>query len=122
MIDIKTIQEIYDRHLFLQAYQASLDSWNPSTDLGSLSLEELVFGGRLAARLGGARLSLWLFLHARNRDPRDPMIRYFTMRVRRRGGHFFDLVREFEQEPDLETDDLRIRVSWLAPSRCFGRR
>jgi len=40
---------------------------------------ELIFGGRLATRLAGSRLSRRLFRAARDRDPDNPRVRYLSL-------------------------------------------
>lgn len=113
MSTLQSIQDLYDRHLFLRAYHQSAAYWTPATDLQSLSVAELVLGGRLAARLGGLRLARRLFMAANSRAPGNPAVRYFGMHFRRRGGHLFDTLREFEEHPDLDVDDPELRASWF---------
>ena len=61
MTELRKIQDLYDRNLFLQAYQQSADYWSPSTSLKCLSTDELILGGRLAGALRrNRRVGLWL--------------------------------------------------------------
>src|SRR5437879_13810732 len=95
MTDLQKIRDLYDRSLFLQAYRQSAAYWSPSTSLKSLSTEELILGGRLAAQLGGLRLSRWLFREADRRDPSNPTVRHYTRRIRQRGWHLIASLRAF---------------------------
>jgi tetratricopeptide (TPR) repeat protein len=108
------IEDLYDRNLFVGAYQRSKGYWQPSTNLESLSLEELILGGRLATRLGGLRLSRRLLALAHTKNPADPLVRYFTVGVRRRGWDVFDELRAFEADPDLGGDDRELEGAWYA--------
>ncbi|MEW6744850.1 MAG: C39 family peptidase [Planctomycetota bacterium] len=114
MNDREEVQRLYDRHLFLQAYRLSAAYWNPGTNVGSLTLEELVLGGRLAARLGGSRLSRWLFREAARREPAHPLVRYFARHVRRRGFDTYDLLWDYERRPELGSSDPELNASWYA--------
>ncbi len=78
------VQQLYDQRLYLQAYELSRECWAPSTDISCLSVEQLVLGGRLATRLGGARLARWLFRAAAAREPDNPQVRLFLLAMRRR--------------------------------------
>ena len=77
-IQLAELQDLYDRHQYLDAYNVTLELWQPSTDVLRLSTEELILAGRLAARLGGLRLSRWLLREALKRDPSSPRVRYFA--------------------------------------------
>ena len=76
---------LYDRALFLQAYQQSKDYWAVTTRLTDLSIEELILGLRLAARLGGSRLSRRIAWEAFQREPSHPKVRYYTLHIQLRG-------------------------------------
>ncbi len=108
------IQGLYDRHRFLEAYRITAEYWKPGTDLTCFSVSELVLGGRLAARLGGARLSRWLFRAAYARDPSNPYVRYFIGALQLRGLKLVEFLQACEDEPDPDCDDPDLRASWLA--------
>jgi tetratricopeptide (TPR) repeat protein len=108
------VEDLYDRHLFLDAFRRSADFWQPSSRLESLSLKQLILGGRLAARLGGLRLSRRLLTAARMKDPTHPLVRYFTAGMKRRGWDVFDELRAFEANSDLGGDDPELRGAWYA--------
>jgi tetratricopeptide (TPR) repeat protein len=111
---LQNIQDLYDHHRFLEAYQQSSSCWTPATDIAGLLPNELILAGRLAARLGGSRLSRWLLRAAYERDPDSPRVLYFTRHVRQRARHLLDDLRAFELQPDLGGDDPDLRASWLA--------
>jgi len=111
---LRRVRDLYDQHLYLQAYRESIAYWRPTTVLAGLSLDELILGGRLAARLGGSRLSRWLYRAAYARDRSSPHVRYYCARLRLRGWNPFDHLRAFEEQPDLGGDDIEVRASWLA--------
>jgi tetratricopeptide (TPR) repeat protein len=105
------IEDLYARALFVDAYRASEGYWNKSTDLTRLSVDELYLGGRLAARLGGSRLSRHLFRTALKRDPQHPRVRYFSYVFERKNWlkHF----RGLETNPDLDGGDDELRSDWF---------
>lgn len=111
---LESLQQLYDRHRFLTAFQQSSEYWKPSTSVVGLSLDELILGGRLAARLGGWRLSRHLFRIALARDPSDSRVRYFSKHLRHRQWRLLDDLRDFEAHPDVCSDDPETQASWLA--------
>jgi tetratricopeptide (TPR) repeat protein len=110
------IQALYDASRFLDAYEQTKSYWDRSTDLTRLSTQQMILAGRLANRLGGARLCRWLFYNAYKREPHDPRVRYFTRthRLCLRDRYFWDEVRRLEDEPLLGTGDMQLEASWLA--------
>jgi len=113
-ISLPGLQSLYDQSRFLEAFRQSAEFWKPSQRLDDLSSDELILGGRLAARLGGWRLSRRLFRAALARNPSDARVRYFTERLRRRGWRLFDELRSWEVNPELEGADANTQASWLA--------
>jgi len=114
MISLEGFQSLYDQNRFLEAFRQSMESWKPSQRLEELSSDELIFGGRLAVRLGGRRLSRHLFRTALARDPENVRLQYFTRGLRRRGWKLFDDLRSWEVQPELEGADVNTQASWLA--------
>lgn len=114
MISPAALQRLYDENRFQEAFRQSAEYWKPSQRLDGLSSDELVFGGRLAVRLGGRRLSRRLFRTALSRNPSDARVRYFTQSLRRRGWKLFDELRNWEVRPELEGADDVTQASWLA--------
>ncbi len=108
------LQQLYDRNCFLEAFQQSSEYWKPSTSLKELSPDELVFGGRLAFRLGGWRLSRKLFRAADARDPDNPRVRYFARHTRRGATKLVEDLRAFETNPDVCAADPEMHAAWLA--------
>jgi hypothetical protein len=111
---LQRVQRLYDDHCFLKAFRESAQYWKCSTDLNQLSVQELILGGRLAARLGGWRLSRWLFRAARERDASNPRVRYFSNHLRRRRWRLLDELRDFQTNPIISHDDAEIQAAWLA--------
>ena len=134
MPSLPDLQRLYDSNRFLDAFRLSSEYWNPSTSIQELSTEELIFGGRLASRLGGSRLSRRLFRVAYMRDATNPRVRYFANHARRRI-RLLDDLREFEANPDMCAQDPEMQAAWLASHavtwaflrdftmahRCIGR-
>jgi len=114
MISLAELQGLYDQNRFLEAFRQSAEFWKPSQGLDDLSSNELILGGRLAARLGGGRLSRRLFRAAMARNPSDARARYFTQGLRRRGWRLFEELRRWEANPELEGADVNTQASWLA--------
>src|SRR5215475_5962183 len=108
------IQKLYDDNHFLDAFQQSAKYWKRSTRIDGLSVDELILGGRLAARLGGVRLSHRLFRAAYARNPDKPSARYFTSHLRRRRAGLLENLREFEACPDFCAGDAEMQAAWLA--------
>jgi tetratricopeptide (TPR) repeat protein len=113
-ISLAGLQNLYDQNRFLEAFRQSAEYWKPSQGLDKLSSDELIFGGRLAARLGAWRLSRRLFRAALERNPSDARTRYFTQGLRRRGWRLFDDLRNWQVNPELEGADAPTQASWLA--------
>ena len=111
---LSKLQHLYRRHLYLDAYSLTADLWKPSTNIQDLSLDELVIGGRLAARLGGVRLSRWLLREALKRDPTKPLVRFFSRHLRSPKLRLLDDLRAFNAQPDLGGDDPELRAAWYA--------
>jgi tetratricopeptide (TPR) repeat protein len=111
---LTNLQQLYDSNRFLDAFRQSSEYWKPSTSIQSLSVEELILGGRLAVRLGGWRLSRRLFRSAYARDPGNPRVRYFTNHARRRRSPLLDDLLEFEGNPDICAEDPEMQAAWLA--------
>jgi len=114
MTSFAALQRLYDTNRFLEAFHQSADYWNPARRFDDLSCDELILGGRLAARLGGRRLSRWLLRSAFNRYPSEPRVRYFASHLHRRGWKLFEQLRESESSPELPGADSRTQADWLA--------
>lgn len=113
MTSLPDLQRLYDSNRFLDAFRQSSEYWKPSTTLQDLSTEELIFGGRLAFRLGGWRLSRRLFRATYARDPSNPRVRYFARHARRKT-RLLDDLREFEANPGICAEDPEMHAAWLA--------
>lgn len=104
--------ELYERGLYLQAYQATLP-WGPVTTWRGT--RATILGGRLASNLGGARLSNWLMRQAWRRDPDDADARYYYAYTlwRLRGPYFAG--QWIARRPNLPNEaSPDTRSSWLA--------
>ena len=113
-IRLNRCQQLYDRHLYLDAFSLTSELWNGSTSIRELSVKELVLGGRLAARLGGSRLSRVLLRRALKRDPSSALVRYFTRHLRKRRTPILEELKAYSQMIDIGGEDLDIRASWYA--------
>jgi len=111
---LEAIQNLYDQNRFLEAYRQSTEYWKPSQSVEMLSLDELILGGRMAARLGGLRLSRRLFRTAGTRYPEDARARYFGQKLWTRGWKLFEELRSWEKNPELDNADDITQSSWLA--------
>lgn len=111
---LEAIQILYDQNRFQEAFRRSAEYWKPSQSVAALSLDELILGGRLAARLGGSRLSRRLFRTARERYPADARARYFGQHIWTKGWNLFEQLREWEKNPELQNADDVTQSSWLA--------
>jgi len=113
-LSLAELQSLYDRNRFIEAYRQSAHLWQPSQKLGELSTDQLIFGGRLAARLGGWRVSRWLFRSAFSREPLHPKARYFAQGLHRRDGKLLEELRRWDANPELDGADANTQASWLA--------
>jgi tetratricopeptide (TPR) repeat protein len=111
---VTKLQELYDRHLYLDAFTLTEDLWKSSTNIQRLSIDELILAARLASRLGGVRLSRWLLRMARRRDPVNPQVRYFSRHVQPSRFRLLDELGAFNAQPDLGGDDPEARAAWYA--------
>lgn len=106
------LQDLYDHHRYLDAFALTQRHWEPPQDIQRLSTDELLFAGRLAARLAGPRLSRWLLRRAATRDPANPYVRLHTDHLWLRGQRRLEGLRALEQQPDVGGGDARFRVDW----------
>jgi tetratricopeptide (TPR) repeat protein len=113
-IELENIENLYKTHRYLDAFQMSASYWDESTDLEGLSVDELIFGCRLASRLGGDRLARWLILKALERDPSRPRVKYYAQHVHQRGQNLFDTLRADAAQPELGSGDPELDSGWLA--------
>lgn len=113
MLAVERIQKLYDRNLFLDAFQQSAEYWKPSIRLEDLSVSELILGGRLASRLGGSRLSRHLFKTALQREPANPTALYYAG-IYRRGTNLLDELRKFDANQDFTGADAEVQSSRFA--------
>src|SRR5579859_2472235 len=108
------LQLLYDQNRFLEAFRLSAEYWRPKQQLDRFTSDELILAGRLAARLGGSRLSRWLFRSALALNPTDGKARYFARGLRQRRWNQFDELRAWQASPNLENADANTQASWLA--------
>jgi len=113
-VSLPQVQSLYDQNRFLEAFGLTEGYWKKSQRLEELSSDELIFAGRLAARVGGSRLSRRLLRAAFEVNPRDARVRYFTLSLRWRKLNLFDELRQWEVNPELDGADADTQASWLA--------
>ena len=106
------LQDLYDHHRYLDAFAFTQRHWESPQDIRRLSIDELLFAGRLAARLAGPRLSRWLLRQAATREPANPCVRLHTDHLWIRGQRRLEALRALEQQPDVGAGDARFRVDW----------
>src|SRR5205807_9524010 len=114
MVLLEKLQHLYGTSRFLEAFRQTSDYWQPSTRLKDFSTDQLILAGRLAARLGGGRLSRRIFREAWNREPDHPRVRYYSGYSRGRDRRLFDDLRDFEKNPELAGADADTQASWFA--------
>ena len=111
---ISQLQGLYNRHRYLDAFTLTETSWKEPPDIQQLSIDEVLFAGRLADRLGGPRLSRWLLRKAVERDPADLRVRVYTEHLSFPRMRLLDRLRAFEHQPDASGDDPDLQASWYA--------
>jgi predicted Zn-dependent protease len=111
---IVQLQHLYDHHRYLDAFTLSENRWRTPPDLQQLSTDDLLLGGRLAARLGGPRTSRWLLREAVRRSPADARVRVFTAHLWSPERRLLDDLRTFEQRSDLDGEDAAMQAAWYA--------
>ncbi|HWC16493.1 MAG TPA: C39 family peptidase, partial [Terriglobales bacterium] len=111
---LDNVQRLYEANEFLTAYSETKHLWQPSTSLAEFSTDELVLAARLATRLGGRRLSRWLFYEALKREPHNPKVRYFAGFVHQRECTLLNHIRNFPTQQELDSFAQDLRVSYLA--------
>ena len=99
------LTDLYERGRFLEAYRESAVYWGRSTRLEDISIDELILGLRLAARLGGGRVSRWIAREALKRAPDHPNVRYYTLHLQMRGRGYFEYFRSIQAAPELAGAD-----------------
>ncbi len=110
--DLRAAIELYEKGLYLQAYQSTAD-WGPlDTWAGT---KATVFAGRLSVHLGASRLSNWLMRRAWRAEPTDPEAQYYFAYClwRRRGPYY--AWRWMHARSELRDDATAdMRSSWYA--------
>jgi tetratricopeptide (TPR) repeat protein len=108
--DLKEVEALYDKGLYIRAYERSgrvgpLDEWTGT--------EARCMAARLAGNLGGMRRAAVMFLRTWRADPEHPRAIYhhaYTL-MRLRGPLVtWEFVRE---HPELRTDDPVLRADWM---------
>ncbi|HKX30839.1 MAG TPA: C39 family peptidase, partial [Blastocatellia bacterium] len=118
-VDIERITELYDRGLYLQAYDgarsiAPLAEWEGT--------EARLIAGRLAAMLGAPKLARRLHLRAWRADRHDPQAIYYYTRALwdwRGAWRAWGFAR---RHPELSGAPIRIEAEWLGlRASLFGQ-
>ncbi len=112
--DLEEILSLYYQARFLDAYDRTREGWTRPELPEELSVDELVHAGRLAARLGGQRLSRWLLRLAELRAPQHPIVRYLAKYTWRKRRDFLAELVDFEARPQLDSGDPKWDTGWLA--------
>ena len=81
---LESVAELYERGLYLQAYEAAL-AWGSLREWTGGAARTLA--GRLAWNLGAPRLGRWLRLRAWREEPSNDEVRYYYVwtKLERRG-------------------------------------
>ena len=131
---ISNIWRLYRSNLFLDAYQAARrvsrragipegavlpevrlpDAMPPGAGAG-----ELLLASRLAVRLGGLKLSRFLFRTAAKRFPDDPGVKVASRWMARRRRPVLDLLRESLSRECLDSGDPELDAHWLTDGAFF---
>ena len=126
-LNISSLLELYDQNRFLDAYEHAKPLWQSPPALEDMNAEHLVHGGRLASRLGGLRLSRWLFRKAFERFPDHHLTRLYCRDLKNKKS-LYELLMDFENDPELQTDNPAWNAVWYATNammwgrlRQFGR-
>jgi cellulose synthase operon protein C len=108
------VAALYAAHRYMDAYERTRSEWRDRSVLAELDGRGLVLAGRLAHRLGGIKLSDWLFLEAQRRFPGEPHVQIFVGAKRRSRTRTFDVLLEHARHADRADLDLELRSVWLA--------
>lgn len=112
-VEFSAVQDLYKNHRYLDAFELSRSYWSGSTNVDALSIDELIMGCRLAARMGGGRLARWLIRKGLEREPSHPRVRYYSRYLPQRGENLFDRLRADQQERELRSGDPELDSGWL---------
>lgn len=105
--------ELYEAARFVDAYILTETLWSDPGNAQQLDTRETILAARLASRLGSAKFARALFDLAYKRDATNPMVRYYC-RTRANSRTLFEGLEDFEQNPELATDDSELKASWFA--------
>lgn len=108
---VTTVRELYDRGLYLQAFEASqelgpLKSWHTPA--------ARMLASRLAIHLGAPRLSLWHRLKAWREAPHDPEVRYYYAWTILEYDGPYDTLAFLRQDPELADANTDTRSAWFS--------
>ena len=106
------VQDLYNRGLFLQAYDAAKELGPLPTWQGA---EATVLASRLASQLGGSILARWLIRRAWRQYPNHGLVRYFyayNVAGSRGAYHAWRFMHEVGEPSDEEPE--KLRSDWYA--------
>ncbi len=112
-LDTSKIRQLYEERRFLDAFALTGDIWNHPEVVESFDAETLVLGARLAARLGSGKIERILSRYVLKKFPQEPITRVYARGKSSLRTSVLDYLKDFERQPQLETDDPKLNVSWL---------
>ncbi len=113
-LDYNELVGLYDRSRYLEAWECTREWWQDATILEQMTVEQLVFAGRLGNRLGGQRLSRRLFRQAYLREPEHPVVRLYCRDCGRKKYKFIDDLEYLARHPGLDSGNPDWDSSWRA--------
>ncbi|NQZ57996.1 MAG: hypothetical protein HRT88_11110 [Lentisphaeraceae bacterium] len=113
-IDLYTkVDVLYQQCRYLEAFELTKDLWDDKTILEKLTTEDIILACRLATRLGAITIANILRRYIWRRDPQHPEVKYYARAYQGKRSLLDDL-REYEKEPELQTENVDLASSWIA--------
>jgi len=107
------VKALYDHCRFVDAYELTRDMWAEPDTVLSLSAPEVVLATRLAGSLGNGKFQRALSRFALATFPNDPIVRVYCRNDARLNTTVYELLRDFEANPDSGADDPEVQADWL---------
>ena len=112
----ETIEDFYNRNLFLDAYSLCQHFFEDTERIKSETIRSITLLGRLAMRLGSRDLSDKIFRIAHDKAPEDPLVIHLFGRSKRYQRNLLLHIEEIESFPRDKLDRLEDEAVWLASS------
>lgn len=116
---LSQVQHLYRANRFLDAYSLVRDAWRGPQWPQAAGADELVWGGRIAGRLGGNKLRQFLLRTAMARFPEHPAVLLESRWAYHRRRPVLRILQESLARPNLDSGQTDLDSQWLIDAAFF---